>query len=329
MTSKLAFEHLSKALKVALTATLAALLLLTPGAAQPLTGDNTSAPGTSSGRTTRAVTIATYPAGTLLENIAIGRTGDLFVTAIDSGTIFQVSPAGSSRVFGQVQGPLLGLAFDMDGTLVAVGGTSVYRFGPDGTASLVTNIAGAQSLNGVALLSRGTFLVADDSAATVWKVDVNRGTAHPWLTGGLLTPPPNGLPIGPNGVKLFRGAVYISNTGAGTLLRVPVLWNGSAGTPEVYASSFQVDDFAFGLDGSVFAATQTGNIIRLHPNGTRTMMPTGTLGDAAVAFGHTLFDFQDIYVVNNGGAFLGLPGGPEAASIVRIVTNVPGALVGW
>ena len=224
---------------------------------------------------------------------------------------------------------MLGLAFDTDGTLFAVGGTSVYQFGKDGTPSLVMNIGGAQSLNGVALLGRGTFLVADDSAATVWMVDVHARTAHAWLTGGLLAPPANGLPIGPNGVKLFRGAVYISVTGAATLLRVPVMRDGSAGTPEVYASSFQVDDFAFGLDGSVFAATQSGNIIRLHPNGRRSMMPTGTLGDAAVAFGHTLFDFFDIYVVNNGGAFLGLPGGPMPASIVRLVTNVPGSLAGW
>jgi hypothetical protein len=112
-------------------------------------------------------------------------------------------------------------------------------------------------------------------------------------------------------------------------LRVPIAWDGSAGTPEVYASSFPADDFAFGTDGSIFAAHQEGSITRLKPNGTRTTIPTGTLGDAAVAFGHTLFDFRDIYVVNNGGAFLGLPDGPLAASIVRLVTNVPGALTGW
>ena len=318
-----------KALRAMLISISAASLLATLGAAQALSGNTGDDSGTPARRTTGNTTIATYPAGTLLENIAIGPAGDLFVTAIDSGTIFRVSPTGSSRVFGQVQGPLLGLAFDTDGTLFAVGGTSVYQFGKDGTPSLVMNIGGAQSLNGVALLGRGTFLVADDSAATVWMVDVHARTAHAWLTGGLLAPPANGLPIGPNGVKLFRGAVYISVTGAATLLRVPVMRDGSAGTPEVYASSFQVDDFAFGLDGSVFAATQSGNIIRLHPNGRRSMMPTGTLGDAAVAFGHTLFDCFDIYVVNNGGAFLGLPGGPLPASIVRLVTNVPGSLAGW
>jgi len=118
--------------------------------------------------------------------------------------------------------------------------------------------------------------------------------------------------------------VYISNTGAGTILRVPVLPDGSAGVPTIYASSIQVDDFAFGSDGSIFAATQSGTIIRLRPDGTRTTMSTGTLGDAAVAFGRTAADVQDIYVVNNGGAFFDLPGGPEAASVVRLSTDITG-----
>lgn len=91
------------------------------------------------------------------------------------------------------------------------------------------------------------------------------------------------MPIGANGIKLFGGAVYISNTGAGTIVRVPILPDGSAGTPEVYASSFQVDDFAFGSDGTIFAATQMGNILRLSPDGARGSISTGTLGDAAVA----------------------------------------------
>jgi len=273
-----------------------------------------------------AATIATYSPGTILENIAVAPGGDLFVTSIDSGIVYQVSPAGSSRIFGQAPGPLLGAAFNTDGTLVAAGGTSFYRFALDGTPSLVTDVGGAQSLNGVTLFSPGTFLVADDSAATVWKVDLNTGSASAWLTGGLLAPPPGGLPIGSNGIKLFGGAVFISNTGAGTILRVPIMADGSAGTPQVYASSFQADDFAFGSDGSLFAATQNGEIIRLYPDGVRTTLSTGTLGDAALAFGRTAADLQDIYIVNNGGAFLGLPGGPQAASIVRLPTDTTGVV---
>jgi hypothetical protein len=273
-----------------------------------------------------AETIVTYPPGTILENIAIAPAGDLFVSSIDNGTVYQVSPAGSSRVFGQVPGPLLGVAFGTDGTLVGAGGTSFYRFASDGTPSLVANIAGAQDLNGVTLLSPNTFLVADDVVPTIWQVNVSTGGARAWLTSDLLAAPPGGLPIGANGVKLFGGSVYISNTGAATLVRVPIMPDGSAGMPEVYASSFPVDDFAFGSDGSIFAATQTGHIIHLLPDGTRITIPTGTLGDAAVAFGRTPADLQDIYVVNNGGAFLDLPGGPEAASVVRLATDTTGVV---
>jgi sugar lactone lactonase YvrE len=274
-----------------------------------------------------ATTIATYPPGTILENIAIGPGGDLFVTDLGSGTIFQISPAGSSRVFGQVPVQSAGIAFNTDGTLVAVGETSFYRFALDGTASLVMDIAGAGFLNGVTVFSPGVFLVADDSADLIWQVDLSTGSARPWLTNTLLIPPPGGLPFGPNGIKLFGGAAYITNTGAGTILRVPILPDGSAGAPEVYASSFpSLDDFAFGSDGSIFAATQIGEIIRLHPDGSRTTLATGTLGDAALAFGRTAADSQDIYIVNNGGAFLGLPGGPEAASVVRLSTDTKGVV---
>lgn len=273
-----------------------------------------------------AATIVTYPPGTILENIATAPGGDLFVSDLATGRIFQVSPAGSSRVFGQVPGPLTGLALDTDGTLMAAGTTSFYRFATDGTPGLVTDIAGAGFLNGVTVLSPGIFLVADDTANRIWLVNVNTKSARTWLASDLLVPPAGGLPIGANGIKLFGGAAYISNTGAGTIVRVPILLDGSPGTPELYASSFQVDDFAFGSDGSIFAATQLGDIVRLYPNGVRTTFSTGTLGDAAVAFGRTAADRQDIYIVNNGGAFLGLPGGPHEASVVRLHTGVTGVI---
>ena len=52
--------------------------------------------------TLNAAAITTYPPGTSLENIAIAPNGDLFVTDLGAGTIFQISTAGSSRIFGQV-----------------------------------------------------------------------------------------------------------------------------------------------------------------------------------------------------------------------------------
>jgi sugar lactone lactonase YvrE len=268
-------------------------------------------------------TITTYPAGTILENIAIAPTGDLYVTDLGSGSIFKVSPSGSSALFGSVPETAAGIAINTDGTLVTASGTSLYKLAADGSATLAADVAGAAFLNGLALFQANMVLATDDTANTIWKIDLLTGGSQAWLNSPLLLPDPS-FPIGPNGIKLFGGAAYISVTGAGTILKVPILADGSAGTPQVYASNIAVDDFAFGADGSLFAATQTGAIVRIYPNGTRVFIPTGTLGDAAVAFGRTSSDRSDLYVVNNGGAFLGLPEGPGEASIVRLSTDTIG-----
>jgi len=70
-------------------------------------------------------------------------------------------------VFGQLPAPLTGAAFNTDGTLVAATGTSIYRFQPDGTPSLVTKYSGCSLVEWPHRLSPGVFLVADDSAATI------------------------------------------------------------------------------------------------------------------------------------------------------------------
>lgn len=285
--------------------------------------------GVASSCALEAETIATFP-GTGGENIAVSASGQIFATSFDDGLVYRLSPSGALSVFGHAPGPVAGAAFNTDGTLVVAGISSVYRFAPNGAASLVTDIAGAGDLNGLALLAPGSFLVADDAAATIWQVNLSTGSASPWLTGGLLEPGSSGPPIGPNGIKLFGGAVYISNTGAGTILRVPVLPDGSAGTPSIYASGLPLDDFAFGSDGSLFLATQVQNsVIRLSPDGTRTTIATsadGLLGDAALAFGRTAADSTDLYVVNNGGVFENLPGGPQPSSVARIDAGITGVV---
>lgn len=167
-------------MKTILVCMSAGLLLATLGAAQPQSGTTLRDFDMSGGRAAEPSTIATYAPGTILDR------DQPFMRSFRSGhrlrNDFPDFPVGIIRAFGKAPETLLGLAFDTDGKLVAGGGTSVYRFSTEGTPSLVLNIAGAQSLNGVALLGRRTVLVAEDSAATVWKVDVNAGTASDLAT---------------------------------------------------------------------------------------------------------------------------------------------------
>jgi sugar lactone lactonase YvrE len=275
--------------------------------------------------TVKADVLATYPDGTLLESVAVSPGGDLFVTAVNDGTIYDVSPSGSSRVFSQLPDIAVGAGFTTDGTLLVSSGVSLYHFDARGVASIAVSIPGAQDLNGLTAFGPGKVLVADDVASTVWEVDLKTGSSRAWLSGGPLDPGNSGPPIGPNGIKVFNGAVYVTNTGTGNVIRVPILPDGSAGVPSVYASGFQLDDFAIASDGSLFLATQVGNsVIRLFPDGTRITVATaadGLLGDAAVAFGRTPQDAQDIYVVNNGGIFEGLNG---PGSIDRFNVGITG-----
>lgn len=277
-----------------------------------------------------ATVLTTYPVGTNLENIAVGPSGNLYVTSVYDGTVYEVSPSGTSQAFGTVPAPLTGAAFTTSGNLVVASGTSLYQFNSSGTSSLITDIAGARSLNGLTAFGSGSVLVADDGAATVWKVNLASGAAQAWLSGGLLEPNNANVPIGPNGVKIFNNMVYITNTGAGTIVRVPVLADGSAGAPSVYASGLGLDDFAIGTDGSLFLATQVENsVVRLYPDGTQTMVGTaadGLLGDSSLAFGRTATDAQSIYVVNNGGQYEDLPGGPGPGTIVRLEVGVTGVV---
>lgn len=91
-----------------------------------------------------ASTVVTYPVPTNLENIAVSASGDLFVTgSFLDGIIYRISPGGSSQVFGQVPIFAAGAAFDTNGNLIVASNTSIYQFRPDGTRSLVTDIAGA------------------------------------------------------------------------------------------------------------------------------------------------------------------------------------------
>jgi hypothetical protein len=89
----------------------------------------------------------------------------------------------------------------------------------------------------------GFLYVADSLLSVIWRVSITNGDATPWAVGPQLAP--NGG-LGANGLKLHDGAVWVSNTQLGTLLRIPIRPSGSAGPIETAATGLPgIDDFAF------------------------------------------------------------------------------------
>jgi sugar lactone lactonase YvrE len=126
---------------------------------------------------------------------------------------------------------------------------------------------------------------------------------------------------GANGIKIRRGAVYVSNTSTKKILAIPMRADGSAGKIAVRFSGFEADDFAFAADGDLYIAENPpSKLVRIAPGGSVTTLAANANGlqnPSAVAFGTRPRQRRWLYVTNS--AYFG-----THPSLGRIVTRTPG-----
>ncbi|MFF9281153.1 SMP-30/gluconolactonase/LRE family protein [Streptomyces griseosporeus] len=276
-------------LAAAVTAALALSLL----AAAPAVSDQDAPPQA------RVIAHFDLAAGQTPENIALEPDGSADLTFAFARQVARVTLNGDTRVLATLPAvanpdtPLLhnalvlGIARAHDGTLyvnyaTGTSRTGVWRLAPDGSAPVQIAHLPANGLpNGLALDERrGVLYAADSVRGTVWRVPQRGGTPTAWATGTPLTPlpAPPASGFGANGIKVHHDAVWVSNTDRGTLLRIPVRPDGSAGPIETRASGLAaIDDFAFAGHHSdtVFAALiQANQVVRIRPDGDRSVVLT-------------------------------------------------------
>jgi hypothetical protein len=256
-------------------------------------------------------------AGQQPENIALEPDGSADLTFAFTGQVARVSPTGRVEVLGQVPVPadgdvpnnhskifLGGIVRAPGGTLYfavstgTAGGTGLYRLRPGGAPVRVAALPAADFLNGVAAdWSRGRLYVADSAHPAVWSVPLSGDAPAPWATGDALAPTGG---FGANGVKLHDGAVWVSNIGSGTLVRIPVRGDGTSGTPRVAAGGLgPVDDFAFRGRTVIAAINQDDRVVAVAPDGTATTVLTAADGldnpTAVAVRGHTVYVTDGAY----------------------------------
>ena len=235
-------------------------------------------------------------AGQQPENIALEPDGSADVTFAYTGQVARVGRDGGVRILAQVPVPpdgdvsgdhskifLGGIVRAPDGVLFfavstgTAGGTGVYRVRPSGAPARVAALPAGGFLNGLAAdWARGRLYVADSAAPVIWSVPVRGGAPAVWATGDTLTPAGG---FGANGVKLHRGAVWVSNIGAGTLVRIPVGRDGTSGTARVVARGLgPVDDFAFAGRTVLAAVNQENKVVRIDRRGRTTVVLTSADG---------------------------------------------------
>ena len=221
--------------------------------------------------------------GQLPENFTLAPFGALDVTLNGAGEIVRVSPFGTISVLatmpapaaGGVNTPVIGSAFTagmvraLDGTIYTLystgttGQTGIYELKPGGTLQLIVPLPAGALANGLALDPWNHELyVADSAEGIIWSAPASGGTATEWASGAALEPTSF---LGANGLKFHNGALWVSNTDAGTILRIPIEWDGRAGQITTFASGLPtIDDFNFvGSGDEIAAALDKDNVVDL------------------------------------------------------------------
>lgn len=244
-----------------------------------------------------ATTFATLPAGAANpEGIAVGADGNVYVTTFEVtkpagtlGELFVFSPGG--RLVRRVtvdasSNLLLDLAFHpTTGALLVIdfGGKQVLSVDSfTGASTVFTTIPGgaAAGPNVLTFDGPGNVYISDSFQATIWRTAATGGAATAWVTDPLLAT--TGVPpFGANGLA-FNGAgdtLFVANTGNDTVVQIPVLPGGVAGTPAVFVNSINgADGLIIDEDDNLWvAANQADEIVVVNPSG-RVIAKLGDFG---------------------------------------------------
>jgi sugar lactone lactonase YvrE len=205
-----------------------------------------------------ATTFARLPQGTgNPEGITVDQQGNVYVTQFDPfgdrggvGKMIVFDDGGQLQRVVTVQGSspaLLGLDFHPTTRALLVidfGQQQVLTVNPvTGASTLFMKADPGSGLNALTFDAQGNVYVSDSFEGIIWKTGAAGGAATPWVTDEKLKP--HGKPpFGANGIAFnnARTAMFVANTGDDTIIKVPVLANGAAGTPAEFTNSINGAD---------------------------------------------------------------------------------------
>jgi hypothetical protein len=277
--------------------------------------------------------IAEFPKGTFLENIAADGAGYLFINSHLEGKVYRIDSRGRRTQWASVDGTIAGIALNPDGSALISGWIkgkepAVFTIDPKGRSRLLMRLPDGQFPNGVVRLAAGRYLVADSYRGVIWDINSVKKSATIWLEHESLTRSDAANPTpGANGLKMFGGALYVSNTARQLLIRIPIV-NGAAGPPQNLIEGIGLDDFAFDDAGVLYGATHVYNsVVRVTPQGAVSViagLAQGMAGSTAVATVKTRGGGVKVFVVTNGGMSLPPEGGVQTGKVLRIESATNG-----
>jgi hypothetical protein len=232
-----------------------------------------------------------------VENLTLEPDGSADVTFAYTRQIARISPRGAVRVLATVPAPpegsktpafggepfVGGIERDHDGTLYFTYSTGtaeltgIWRLRPGGTPHRVVALPPTGVANGLHL-DGGHLYAADSVLGTIWRASVHGGRAVAWSTAPELA---QSSLAGANGLAVHNGAVWTTNTDTGSVVRIPIERDRSAGRARVVATGLGlIDDIEFtGRDDTLLVAGIAANeVLLVRPDGSHAVVLTGADG---------------------------------------------------
>ncbi|OAA54742.1 Six-bladed beta-propeller, TolB-like protein [Niveomyces insectorum RCEF 264] len=184
------------------------------------------------------------------------------------------------------------------------------------TVRKLVDIPEAKLPNGLTTLDLDHVLVADSLNGVVYKVHTGTGAYAVAVDDPKMKPDyvnsTAAVKVGVNGIKVFNGHLYWSNTVAGFLARVPIDAGGHATGPSsiAVAPAAEADDFFIRDDGVTFVCQNQANTLSvayLDPDASVPTHPiagsntaTTVAGVSAAKFGRRPCDHTRLYLTTSG-----------------------------
>jgi len=275
--------------------------------------------------------------GQLPEGVAEDKSGNVYVDFISPvSELRKIAPDGTQTVVTHFAkgglGPL-GLAVDAPGNVYVAVTTfdpataGVYRVLRDGTTTRLPGTGSILFANGLAFDKLGNLYVTDSIGGAVWRIP-RGGSAERWIQDPLLEGTGVlglGFPVGANGITFAGDSLIVDNTEHGTVLRIPIQPDGSAGTPKVIADDpalFGSDGLTLDVHGDIYVAVIVQSTIVRLSGGSITTLADGTdgiNGASSLVFGTGRGDRENLFAVN-----FGIFSPKPTPSLLRIGIGIPG-----
>ena len=287
----------------------------------------------------------TMSAPNLPESIAFDHRGNMYLGIPFTNRVVKVAPDGTQSTVATLPGlNPLGVRLDNAGNVfVAVVGSGVWEVPAAGGAA--RQLASGPGLwNGLAFDHRGNLFVSESGGGAVWRLATD-GTFTKWsgspLLKGTAAPGPCGLVhpavpsfglIGANGIAFNKhGDMLVANTDLGSIVRIVVNTDGSAGTASIFAGPSCDLWGADGIDmdnqdNLYVAANSRGQIDRVDPSGGIEVLAAGAPLNfpADLAFGTGRGERTQLFIANFA-AFATSTGAP---GVLRLDVGIPGRPIG-